>query len=82
MIFIYAAAAISADHEDGIDNPKAQQAVTESPLVGKRDTVMKEELDAIGQYQVFGDSSATCKSVRKTHANLQVTPIVLAGAPM
>jgi len=55
MISIYAAAAISDDHEDGIDDPKSYKAATESPLADKWDTVMKEELDAIGQHQVFGD---------------------------
>jgi hypothetical protein len=57
MIPIYAAGAISDnhDHEDGIGNPKSYKAATESPLTDKWDTVMKEELDAIGQHQVFGD---------------------------
>jgi len=57
MIPIYAAAAISDnhDHEDGIDDPKSYKAATESPLADKWDTAMKEELDAIGQHQVFGD---------------------------
>jgi hypothetical protein len=57
MIPIYAAAAISHnhDHQDGIDNPKAYKAATESPLADKWDTAMKEELDAIGQHQVVGD---------------------------
>ena len=45
MIPIYAAAAISNDHEDGIDNPKSYKAATESPLADKWDTAMKEELD-------------------------------------
>jgi len=54
MIRIYAAAAISDDHEDGID-PASYSAATESPLAEKWDTAMKEELDAIGQHQVFGD---------------------------
>jgi hypothetical protein len=57
MIPIYAAAAISNnhDHEDGIDNPKSQNTATESLLVDKWDTAMKEDLDAIGQHQVIGD---------------------------
>jgi hypothetical protein len=55
MIPIYAAAAISDDHEDGIDDPKSYKAATESPLTDKWDTAMKEELDAIGQNQIFGD---------------------------
>jgi len=57
MIPIYAAAAISNnhDHEDGIDDPKSYTSVTESPLAEKLDTAMKAELDAIGQHQVFGD---------------------------
>jgi len=55
MIPISAAAAISDDHEDGINNPKSYKAATESPLSEKWDTVMKQELDAIGQYRVFGE---------------------------
>jgi len=57
MIPVYAAAVISNnhDHEDGIDDPNSDKAVTESPLAEKWDTAMKEELDAIGQHQVFGD---------------------------
>ena len=57
MIPIYAAAAISDnhEHEDGINDPKSYKATTESPLAEKCDKVMKEELDAIGQHQVFGD---------------------------
>ena len=57
MIPIYAAAAISDnhDHEDGIDDPTSYKAATESPLAEKWDTAMKEELDTIGQHQVFGD---------------------------
>jgi hypothetical protein len=54
MIPMYAAAAISDDHEDAIDS-KSHIAATESPLAEKWDTAMKEELDAIGQHQVFGD---------------------------
>jgi len=54
MIPSYAAAAISDDHEDGID-PKSYKAATESPLADKWDTAMKEQLDAIGQHQDFGD---------------------------
>jgi len=55
VIPIHAAAVISDDHEDGIDNPKSYKAATESPLTNKWDTAMKEELDAIGHHQVFGD---------------------------
>jgi hypothetical protein len=57
MIPIYAAAAISNnhDHEDGIDNPKSQKAATESLLVDKWDTAMNEDLHAIGQHKVIGD---------------------------
>jgi len=57
MIPIYAAAAISKndDPEDGIDNPKSYKAATDSPLADKWDTAMKDELDAIGQHQVFQD---------------------------
>jgi hypothetical protein len=55
MLPIYAEAAISDDHEDGIDDPKCYKAATGSPLADKWDTAMKEELDATGQHQVFGD---------------------------
>jgi hypothetical protein len=55
MISIYAVAAISDDHEDGIDDPKSYKAATESPLADKWDMAMKEELDAIGQHRVFED---------------------------
>jgi len=55
MITIYAAAAISDYHEDGIGDPKSYNAAPESPLAEKSDTAMNEELDAIGQHQVFGD---------------------------
>jgi hypothetical protein len=49
---IYATAAISDDHENGIDQSKDYKARTKSPLTNKWDIVMKEELDAIGQRQV------------------------------
>jgi len=55
MIPIYAAAAISNDHEDGMNNPKLYKSANESPLADKWDTLRKEELDAIGHRQVFGD---------------------------
>jgi len=55
MIPIYAAAVISDDHEDGIDDPKSYKAATESLLAEKWDMAMTEQLDAIGQHQVFGD---------------------------
>jgi len=55
MILIYTAATVSNNHEDGIDNPKSYKAATESPLADKWDKAMREELDAIGQHQVFGD---------------------------
>ena len=57
IIPIYAAAAISDnhDHEVGINHPKSYKAATESLLAKKWDMAMKEELDAIGQHQVFGD---------------------------
>jgi hypothetical protein len=55
MIHIYPTAAISDDHEDGIDDPKSYKAATESPLADKWDTVMTGQFDAIGQHQVFGD---------------------------
>jgi hypothetical protein len=56
MIPNYAVAAISDndDHQDAID-PRFFKAATKSPLAKKWDTAMKEELDAIGQHQVFGD---------------------------
>jgi len=55
MIPIYAAAAISDDNEDGIDDPKSFKAATESPLAEQRVTAMIEKFDAIVQHQVFGD---------------------------
>jgi len=55
MIPIYAAAAISDDHEDGIDDSKSYKAATESPLTETWDTALKEVLDAIGTHQVFRD---------------------------
>jgi hypothetical protein len=55
MIPIYAAAAISDDHEDGIDDPKSYKAATESLLAEKWDPAMKEEFDAFGPHQVFVD---------------------------
>jgi hypothetical protein len=55
MIPIYATGSISDDHDDGIDDPKSYKAATKSLLAYIWDTAMKEELDAIGQHQVFGD---------------------------
>jgi len=55
LIPIHAPAAISDDHEDGIDDPRLYKAATESPLADKWDNAMKDELDAIGQHQCFGD---------------------------
>jgi len=55
MIPIYAAAAISDDYEDGIDDPKSYKAATESPITEDWDMALKEELDAVGQHQVFRD---------------------------
>jgi len=57
MIPIYTDAAISNNHdlEDGIDDPKSYRAATESLPAKKWDMVMKEELNVIGQHQVFGD---------------------------
>jgi hypothetical protein len=52
MLPIFASAAISNNHEDGMD-PKSHKGTTESPLAEKCDTAMKQELDAIGQHQVF-----------------------------
>jgi len=54
MIPIYAAAVISDSHKDAID-PKSYKSATEFPLGDKWDTAMKQEFDAIGQHQVFGD---------------------------
>jgi len=54
MIALYAAAAISENPEDGIDQ-KYYNATTESLLAEKWDTAITEELDAIGQHQAFGD---------------------------
>jgi len=51
---IYATAAISDDHEDGID-PKLSIAATQPPLADKWDMAMKQELDAMSQHQVFGE---------------------------
>ena len=53
----YAVDAISNthNHEDGIADPKSYKAATESLLTKKWDMAMKEELDVIGQHQVFGD---------------------------
>jgi hypothetical protein len=42
MIPIHAAAAISDDHEDGIDDPKSYKAATESLFAEQWDTAMKE----------------------------------------
>jgi hypothetical protein len=40
---------------DGIEDLKSYKAATEFPLADKWDTAMREELDAIGQHQVFGE---------------------------
>jgi hypothetical protein len=55
IIPIHTAAEICDDHEDGIDDRKSYKAATEFPLTIKCHTVMKEELEGIGQHQVFGD---------------------------
>jgi len=55
MIPIYATTAISDNHGDGINDPKSYKAATKSPLTDKWDMAMKEELNGIGQHQVFGD---------------------------
>jgi hypothetical protein len=52
---ICAAAAISGDHDDGIDDPKSYKAAPESPLAEIWDTAIKDELHAIGQHQIFAD---------------------------
>jgi hypothetical protein len=54
MIPIYGSTAMSDNHKDVIDT-KSYKVATESPLPEKLDTVMKQEYDAIGQHQVFGD---------------------------
>jgi hypothetical protein len=79
MIHIYAAAAISDDHGDGIDNPKSYKAATESPLANNWDMVMKEKLDAIGQQQVFGDFVALPEG-RKALPNHRVHKMKREGA--
>jgi hypothetical protein len=55
MIPIYAAAMISKDYEACIDNQKSYKAVAKSPLAATLYAVMKPELDAIHQHQVFGN---------------------------
>jgi len=55
MIPIYAAAAISNNHKDEIDDAKSYNAAPESPLAERWDKAMKVEIDAIGQRQVCGD---------------------------
>jgi hypothetical protein len=55
MIRIYAVAAISDNHEEGIDDPMSYKAATESPLFDPWDMALTEVLDTIGQHQVFGD---------------------------
>jgi len=55
MIPIYAAAVISDSHEDGINDPNSYKAAMKSPFANKCDMAMKEDLDVIGQHQVFGD---------------------------
>jgi len=55
MIPVYAAAAISDNHEDEINDPMSYKAPTKSPLAEKRDMAMKGKYNAIGQHQVFGD---------------------------
>jgi hypothetical protein len=52
---ICAAAAISGDHDDGIDDLMSYKAATESPLAERWDTAIKEELHAIGQHQIIED---------------------------
>jgi len=52
---IYAAAPISDNQVDGIDDPSSYKAATESPLADQWDMAMKEQFDASGQHQVFGD---------------------------
>jgi len=50
----YTGAAIYDDHKYSI-HPKSFKAASKSPLTEKWDTVMKEQLDAIGQHRVLGD---------------------------
>jgi hypothetical protein len=53
IIPISATAILSNDHDEGID-PKSFKATSESPLPETWDLVMKAELDANGQHDVFG----------------------------
>jgi len=55
VITIYAAAAISDDHDDGTDHPKSYTTATKSPLTDWWDMVIIAEFNAFGQHQVFGD---------------------------
>jgi hypothetical protein len=57
MISMYSVAAISNDHdhEDAIEDPMSYQSATEYPLLEKWDMVTKEQLQAMGQHQVYGD---------------------------
>ena len=53
MILMYASVAISDNHRDAI-NRKSYKVATVSPLADKWDMAIKEELDPVGQHQVFG----------------------------
>jgi len=55
MIPIYTVAAISDNHQDGIDDPKFYKAATESALADRWEMLMNAELDAIGQQHVLAD---------------------------
>ena len=57
MIPIYTAAAISDEHEDGIDDPKSYKAATESSLADKWDTV-GADLSAVIMWVGFELSAA------------------------
>jgi len=50
MIPIYAAAAITDNHENGIDDWKFDRVATEFPLADECDTWIKGKLDVIGQH--------------------------------
>jgi hypothetical protein len=55
MIPMSTAAAIPPDHEDGIDNPMSYQAPIESPPTDEWDTVIKQDLDALRQPEIYGN---------------------------
>jgi hypothetical protein len=54
---MYSVAAISNDHdhEDEIEDRMSYQSATEYPLLEKWDMVTKEQFQARGQHQEYGD---------------------------